>query len=1054
MKLKQHLRTTSRGMRLDRLKNDFLSIPLCLPLLLLFIAGTPLYADVTTAGSVSHADPAAMPSSDNLSLGSQTGSTGSMAINSDNIIGNGDQVVSKNGYLGFNPNSTGTAVSMSGRWRNLEDLYVGYVGDGALHVSGGRVSMSSGYIGHSLGSTSTATVNSGLWDGSGYLYVGNHGKGTLNINGGTVDIYGSCIIGRYVGLGLTSAVHVTGGHLSHTNIFGSISKGSIYVGYEGNGSLVMSGGTVSNYKSYIARHTGSSGTATILGGLLDNRMQLYVGGGSLTTDGGGQGTLNIYGGTVQNTTGYIAYSSGATGMVTITDGLWDNSGNLDIGYLGKGTLNIDGGTVQNSAGFLWDTANVSAGLWNNSSTLRVSGKLNMTGGTVQNTDSYIYDTATVSGGLWDNSSTLRIGSSWYNARLIISGGTVQNTTGDIAYHTNGIGRATITTGLWDNSGDLNVGLAGTGTLNIDGGTVQNAAGFISLGSNSTSTASISAGLWDCSDTLHVGSSGHGTLNINGGTVQNTLGYIGYNPGSIGHVDITGGFWDNSSHLYVGRYGNGTLNIDGGTVQNVIGLIGHHAGSTSTATVSAGLWHSHQELIVGMTSGNGTLNIEGGTVSNGRGYIGHQSAATGTANVSAGLWDNEGEVYVGFLGSGTLNVTGGIIQNTIGYVGHSTGSSGTATVDGGQWNMSGDLSVGYDGTGTLNITGGTVQNKGGRIGYFSGEGTATITAGLWHNIYNLSVGDAANGTLNIDGGTVQNNYGFMGYYAGATSTVTVTSGLWNNNNDLRVARAGHATLNIQGGHVTVGSNLIFEHQPSGTSVLNFILSTPPVGTTGFIDVAGNVELAGELHVMLAAGHTLAHGDSFTLIDIANPLATVAGAFSNYAEGDILTTDVNGLLLRLTYQGGDGNDIVARNCYAEASTNRNFGSWAFTNGLAGCVNDHPNDDPDFDDMDNLLEYALGGNPLFDDAATILPVFGTHTKDGTNYLYLIYTRRLNPEECGLDYSVLSTTNLVSAPMTNETIEAGSIVIDTDFESVTNQISMEVEASQSMGLKVRLIE
>jgi len=111
-----------------------------------------------------------------------------------------------------------------------------------------------------------------------------------------------------------------------------------------------------------------------------------------------------------------------------------------------------------------------------------------------------------------------------------------------------------------------------------------------------------------------------------------------------------------------------------------------------------------------------------------------------------------------------------------------------------------------------------------------------------------------------------------------------------------------------------------------------------------------------------------------------------------------------------------------------------------------------DPEPDGMINLLEYALGGNPLVDDAAEKLPTFGTNEQGGTNWFNTIYNRRRDAAARGLAYDVLASDDLVSNLWTNSTEEAGSVILDAEFESVTNRVSTQAEAQQFMKLNVSL--
>ncbi len=110
----------------------------------------------------------------------------------------------------------------------------------------------------------------------------------------------------------------------------------------------------------------------------------------------------------------------------------------------------------------------------------------------------------------------------------------------------------------------------------------------------------------------------------------------------------------------------------------------------------------------------------------------------------------------------------------------------------------------------------------------------------------------------------------------------------------------------------------------------------------------------------------------------------------------------------------------------------------------------DDPDSDGMDNLLEYALGGDPTVSDAAGILPGSGLDA----GWMYYIYSRRLDAADRGLDYSVVSGTDLVYGSLTNATEEVGSATVDAEFETVTNRMPVDVETQAFMKLNVEITE
>ena len=101
----------------------------------------------------------------------------------------------------------------------------------------------------------------------------------------------------------------------------------------------------------------------------------------------------------------------------------------------------------------------------------------------------------------------------------------------------------------------------------------------------------------------------------------------------------------------------------------------------------------------------------------------------------------------------------------------------------------------------------------------------------------------------------------------------------------------------------------------------------------------------------------------------------------------------------------------------------------------VNDARTDNPDFDSMDNLLEYALGGNPLVDDDASILPA----ADFGSSSIEYVFRRRSDHATRGLNYGITATADdLTLNTWTNYggLFEVSSGTIDFAFDSVTNTV------------------
>jgi len=116
---------------------------------------------------------------------------------------------------------------------------------------------------------------------------------------------------------------------------------------------------------------------------------------------------------------------------------------------------------------------------------------------------------------------------------------------------------------------------------------------------------------------------------------------------------------------------------------------------------------------------------------------------------------------------------------------------------------------------------------------------------------------------------------------------------------------------------------------------------------------------------------------------------------------------------------------------------YPEWAEENGLVG-AHALRDADPDGDSLDNLAEYALGGDPNVADAAAYLPTYGiTDAGGGSNFVDYIYNRRLNAASVGLTYGLNMGTNLTGTwTYVGTSYETGFVDIDQDFESVSNSV------------------
>ena len=90
---------------------------------------------------------------------------------------------------------------------------------------------------------------------------------------------------------------------------------------------------------------------------------------------------------------------------------------------------------------------------------------------------------------------------------------------------------------------------------------------------------------------------------------------------------------------------------------------------------------------------------------------------------------------------------------------------------------------------------------------------------------------------------------------------------------------------------------------------------------------------------------------------------------------------------------------------------------------------------DGLDNLMEYALGGNPTNDDHAAVAPATFTADETGTNWFYQVNQERT--DDATLTFTYGSATDLVNVPSwdTNDVFFVGESAVSSGFKTVTNR-------------------
>jgi autotransporter-associated beta strand protein len=344
------------------------------------------------------------------------------------------------------------------------------------------------------------------------------------------------------------------------------------------------------------------------------------------------------------------------------------------------------------------------------------------------------------------------------------------------------------------------------------------------------------------------------------TFNSQIDFEGYSSAGSGTFTTIGG-------STIGEQGSFILFDNTATADNATFVINGAMGRSLTTT----------ELFFtdNTTAANASITANGGADGSNGGVIFFQKTSKGenasiTVNGNAKLditMHNAPGVTIGSL-SGQGSVLLGTKTLTIGSNNQSTTYSGVIQNNGG---------VTKTGTGTLTLTGAN-----------SYTGTTTVSGGVL-NVSNRSGSGTGTGAVNVNSGTLSGK----GIIAGAITIGTgsgsafLAPSLGSNNKQ--------ATLTIQ-------SRLTFNSDATYTCTFrakkNKAQSNEVIANGVTINSA-NINLVGTVQGRLRRGTVL------TLI--SNTSATpISGAFSNLAEGAIVT--VNGNNLQASYTGADGNDLT--------------------------------------------------------------------------------------------------------------------------------------------------
>ena len=855
----------------------------------------------------------------NLTLGDATNSSLAGLIQ-----GSGSLTKQGTGTLtlsGANTFSGGTTLSQG----TLTTSASAAVGSGILTMNGGTLNTSVNLSNNIILNNTTNTfapngfyrVLSGQIGGAGgFILADGGGTPGLELNNPANNFAGSVTINANTYLRLSASEVLP-------NTASVINNGNLRLDVAGGGSETIDG--LSGTGSIWVPTTNSNSHTLIVGA--SNATSTYNGtvGASgqnnafLALTKIGAGTL-----TLANTV-----ANSYTGLTTVNAGILAIAGTVTDGTILGNVVVNSGGTLRLDAANR--IANTSLTTLNGTGTLNTNGQSDAVGALAGN--------GVINGG---GSLTLDM---LAGTQQTFSGTITNTSIVGRGENDNGTSSKQIFTGTWT-GGSLGVArgnsandvvvieLAGSGATNISS---------VSVGQSGSGTATLNIGgthaLTD-TGTFYVGEQPGqpGVVNQTGGTVT-VAGQIrlGHWPSETSTYNLSGGALNSNGGLYVGWDGTGSMTASGsGSVNATAGII---VQQNSTLTLSGSASIVTNSASVGDSRGAGSVVQNGGSMTiNGELRLGH-FATTGAYTVNSGTLtvngtgtaaESAGVITIGVDGTGTLNQNGGtittrglyldsraatsgtdqynltagtlVLTSSLGVAGNATSSTYQVTLAGGtvqsnaSWTSSSPITLGGAPTNAaFNTNGNSVVLNGvlsGSLGLDkSGAGSVTLGgANTYTGITNVNAGSLfVNGSL--ANGAAADDVVVAGGVLGGTGTI---SGAVRVDSGSLAPGLSPGILNVGGATFTGGS---FAVEIAGATV----------GTQyDQLNVTGSVALgAGVATLNLSGSFAPLLGNSFVLIN-NDGTDNTTGYFAGMPEGAAIT--FNGVPLYLTYNGGDGNDVV--------------------------------------------------------------------------------------------------------------------------------------------------
>lgn len=178
----------------------------------------------------------------------------------------------------------------------------------------------------------------------------------------------------------------------------------------------------------------------------------------------------------------------------------------------------------------------------------------------------------------------------------------------------------------------------------------------------------------------------------------------------------------------------------------------------------------------------------------------------------------------------------------------------------------------------------------------------------------------------------------------------------------------------------------------------------------------------------------------------------GAAFTSAVANVVTFTADGTTQTIALQarGGGRAYLSALSLYDLDGFSDPYLTWLYQYPEIGSATNRM-DNPDGDSLNNLCEWALGGDPTDAGDIGLVPGFELLENGDTNYFQYVYPQRSDAVALGLSYYLEWSDNLVSTPWINQNVEiSGTNVTGGAFDYVTNRVSLDAASAQFLKLVI----